>query len=109
MDISTKKCAPCEGGLSRFSMAQATEMQAKHTPEWKVVENGVKINREFKFKNFKQALAFVNKVGDVAEAEGHHPDISFGWGYANITIYTHAIGGLHENDFILASKVDRIL
>ena len=64
--------------------------------------------KEFKFNNFLESQSFVNKVGDIAEAEGHHPDISFGWGYAKIKIYTHAIKGLHESDFVLAAKVDRI-
>ena len=64
--------------------------------------------KEFKFKSFKDSQDFVNKIGDIAEAEGHHPDISFGWGYANIKIFTHAIKGLAESDFILASKIDQI-
>ena len=64
--------------------------------------------KEFKFKNFLESQDFVNKVGNIAEKEGHHPDISFGWGYAKIKIFTHAIKGLHESDFVLAAKVDRI-
>ena len=64
--------------------------------------------KEFNFKNFIGSQDFVNKVGDLAEIEGHHPDISFGWGYANVKIYTHAIGGLAESDFILAAKIDNI-
>ena len=64
--------------------------------------------KEFNFKNFKESQNFINRVGDIAELEGHHPDISFGWGYAKVKIYTHAISGLAESDFILASKIDRI-
>ena len=67
------------------------------------------LEKEFKFKNFKNSQAFVNKVGDIAEKEGHHPDIWFGWGYAKIKIFTHAIKGLHESDFILAAKIDKIV
>lgn len=76
--------------------------------DWQVEDDGKKIERKFKFKDFKEALVFVNKIGDIAEAEGHHPDIEFGWGYAEIELSTHAIGGLSVNDFIVAAKIDRI-
>jgi 4a-hydroxytetrahydrobiopterin dehydratase len=76
-------------------------------PEWKV-ENNHHLERRYKFDNFKNALEFVNRIGAVAEDEGHHPDIRFGWGYADITVYTHAIDGLTESDFILAAKIDRV-
>lgn len=108
MKLSDKKCVPCEGGVTRLNPAEAEVLRNKNTPNWKVENDNIKLFREFKFKNFKQAQEFVNKVGDIAESEGHHPDIEFGWGYARITIYTHAIGGLHENDFILAAKIDKI-
>ncbi len=74
-------------------------------PRWEIVD-WHKLKRKFKFKNFAEALAFVNRVGALAESEGHHPDIRFGWGYAEITLFTHAVGGLSENDFILAAKID---
>ncbi len=74
-------------------------------PYWQVVD-GERLSRSFKFKNFKEALTLVDRVGEVAEAEQHHPEISFGWGRATIEIWTHAIGGLTENDFILAAKID---
>lgn len=80
----------------------------KKVPGWELANGGKAIKRRFEFKNFKQALAFVNKVGEIAEAEDHHPDISFGWGYAEFLLWTHAIGGLHENDFIMASKINAI-
>ena len=67
------------------------------------------LNKKFNFKNFKESQIFINKVGEISESEGHHPDISFGWGYANIKITTHAIEGLSENDFILAAKIDQII
>ena len=80
----------------------------KEVPGWELANDGKAIKRRFKFKNFKTALAFVNKAGDIAEAEGHHPDITFGWGYAEFLLWTHAIGGLHENDFIMASKINQL-
>jgi 4a-hydroxytetrahydrobiopterin dehydratase len=78
---------------------------ASQIPEWEVVEEH-HLRRRFEFANFRAALEFVNRVGELAETEGHHPDISFGWGYCELTIYTHAINGLSESDFILAAKID---
>lgn len=106
MDLLQKKCVPCEGGLEKLNETDALQFKNKYTPNWQIIENNTKIYREFKFKNFLEAQSFVNEVGKIAEAEGHHPDIMFGWGYAKIYIQTHAINGLHENDFILASKID---
>lgn len=105
--LEQKKCVPCEGGLSPLDLKQADAM-LKEVPGWALAREGKAIQRQYKFKNFKQSLAFVNKVGEIAESEGHHPDISFGWGYADILLWTHAIGGLHENDFIVASKINQI-
>ncbi|HSR55031.1 MAG TPA: 4a-hydroxytetrahydrobiopterin dehydratase, partial [Alphaproteobacteria bacterium] len=76
------------------------------TPGWSLAQEGKRLERRFDFKNFKAALEFVNRVGEAAEQEGHHPDICFGWGYADIVFYTHKIGGLHENDFVMAAKVN---
>ena len=78
------------------------------TPNWELRDDGHRIERTFRFRNFQEALGFVRNVGDLAEAERHHPDISFGWGYATIWLRTKKIKGLHENDFIMASKIDRI-
>ena len=75
--------------------------------DWKN-ENG-KLIKLFKFKDFKEAIKFINAVGEIAESEGHHPDITYGWGYSKIVITTHAIEGLSENDFILAAKIDKII
>ncbi|MDE3016335.1 MAG: 4a-hydroxytetrahydrobiopterin dehydratase [Pseudomonadota bacterium] len=105
--LDKKKCVPCEGGLSPLTARQA-EAMLKEAPGWELVRDGKAIRRRFDFKNFKQALALVNQVGEIAESEGHHPDISFGWGYAEFLLWTHAIGGLHENDFIVASKINRL-
>ena len=77
-------------------------------PGWRLLENGTRLERQFLFQTFADALTFVNQVGAVADEEGHHPDISFGWGYANVLFYTHKIGGLHENDFIMAAKVNQL-
>ena len=79
------------------------------TPKWRLGENATQIDREFSFTDFKAALGFVDKVGALAEKEGHHPDITFGWGYAKVVLYTHKIHGLHQNDFIMAAKIDRLL
>jgi len=109
-DLSKKKCVPCEGGIPAFNKDEIHEY-LKKVNGWDARENEEKkfyLIKEFKFKNFVQSQEFVNKVGDIAENEGHHPDIWFGWGYANVKIYTHAIDGLAESDFILASKVDKI-
>ena len=77
-------------------------------PDWQAVDDARRIERHFRFTNFGKALDFVNRVGVIAEDEGHHPDIRFGWGYADISLQTHKIGGLHENDFILAAKIDAL-
>ncbi len=88
-------------------MANGVEELWKQVQEWEVVD-GHHLKRRFKFKNFAEALVFVNRVGAIAEREGHHPDISFGWGYVEITLFTHAVKGLSENDFILAAKIDKL-
>lgn len=105
--LAAKSCIACRGDVSPLSRADAEKLRAQ-TPKWHLSIDATKIERAFKFKNFKEALAFVNKVGEIAEAEGHHPDITFGWGYASIALQTHKIKGLHENDFIVAAKIDKI-
>jgi 4a-hydroxytetrahydrobiopterin dehydratase len=105
-DLASKTCVPCKGGAPPLAGVQLNAL-AKEVPEWKVV-NGHHIMRAFEFPDFKGALAFVNKVGDVAEDQGHHPDIAMGWGKAEVTIWTHKIDGLTESDFILAAKIDRL-
>lgn len=107
MELHKKKCVPCEGEIPVLKPAVSKEFQ-EQVPNWKIIKNH-HLFREFKFKNFKSALTFVNKVGAIAERENHHPNIDFTWGKVNISIYTHAINGLHSNDFILASKIDRLL
>ena len=106
-ELAQKSCVACKGGVPPLSRAEAEKLRAQ-TPEWKLSGDATKIERAFKFKNFREALAFVNRAGEIAEDEQHHPDISFGWGYATVVLQTHKIKGLHENDFIVAAKIDRI-
>ena len=108
MTLASKQCVPCTGGVPPLTMFEA-EQFAKQVPEWALSDGAHRIAREFKFKNFVDALTFVNKVGELSEQEGHHPDITFGWGYANVIFYTHKIKGLHENDFIMAAKTDQLV
>ena len=105
-NLADKKCKACELGEGKLSPADI-EAFMTHTPNWTVANNH-EIFRDFKFKNFAEAFAFVNKVGTIAESEGHHPDINFGWGYVKITLFTHAVEGLSENDFIMAVKIDQL-
>ena len=110
-DLLNKKCLPCEGGVLPFDISEIHKYQKK-IDGWDVLKNNKEIfflNKRFNFKNFLESQDFVNKVGVTSEQEGHHPDIIFGWGYAEIQITTHAIEGLSENDFILAAKIDQIL
>ena len=109
-DLSNKKCIPCEGGIPAFDIEEIHKY-LKKVNGWNVLQNKEKsyfIQKEFKFKNYSDSEKFVLEVGKIAETEGHHPDIFFGWGYASIKISTHAIKGLAESDFILAAKIDKI-
>ena len=110
-DLSKKKCMPCEGGIPPFDVSEIHNY-LKKVDGWDVKQDDLShyyLIKEFKFENFLNSQNFVNKVGEIAENEGHHPDICFGWGYAKIKIFTHAIQGLAESDFILAAKIDKIL
>lgn len=105
-ELASKTCVPCRGGVPPLA-GKELENLSKEVPQWRVV-NGHHIAREFKFPDFKQALAFVNNVGTIAEEQGHHPDIFLTWGKAEVTTWTHKIDGLTESDFILAAKIDRL-
>jgi 4a-hydroxytetrahydrobiopterin dehydratase len=107
--LADRNCVPCRGGVPPLTGAKLTELhrQLADPSQWKVVDEH-HIVRSFKFPDFKSALAFVNKVGDVAEQQGHHPDILLGWGKVAITTWTHAVDGLTESDFILAAKIDQL-
>jgi 4a-hydroxytetrahydrobiopterin dehydratase len=102
--LSNKHCVPCHGGVPRLEGDEIAPLLAQ-LEGWRVVEEH-HLSKEYEFKNFADALAFVNRVGETAEAEGHHPDVELGWGYARLKIYTHAIDGLSESDFILAARID---
>jgi 4a-hydroxytetrahydrobiopterin dehydratase len=109
MELHELKCIPCRGGDPSLTDAQIQEL-GPQVPEWKVVElDGIKrLERVFKFRNFKDALAFTVNVGELAEAEDHHPALTTEWGKVTVTWWTHAIKGLHQNDFVMAAKTDRI-
>ncbi|HIF60205.1 MAG TPA: 4a-hydroxytetrahydrobiopterin dehydratase [Rhodospirillales bacterium] len=102
-----KVCVPCRGGIPPLTTSEAKTFLLS-TVGWELKEDAKKLHRSFKFDDFQMALDFVQKVAAVAEQEDHHPDIEFGWGYANISVLTHKINGLHENDFILAAKINLI-
>ena len=109
-DLLKKKCVPCEGGVLPFDISEIHKYQKK-VDGWDILKNEKKIfylYKKYKFKNFLESQIFINKVGEISENEEHHPDILFGWGYAEIKITTHAIEGLSENDFILAAKIDQL-
>ena len=106
-ELAGKTCTPCRGGVPPLEAADA-ERYLEDVPDWQLKDDAKRIERTFWFKDFKQALAFVDRVGALAEDEGHHPDVTFGWGYATISLHTHKIKGLHENDFIMAAKFDRV-
>ncbi len=106
-NLAQKKCIACEDGTTPLNKAEATIL-LQQLSEWKLSLDAGSLLKTFAFKNFKQALAFGNQVGEIAEQEGHHPDLLIAWGKVDITLSTHAIKGLSENDFILASKIDRL-
>ena len=107
MDLINKKCVPCEvGGLPLDSDAVA--IFSRDLVDWKVIDN-TKISRTFEFKNFRESIEFVNKIAQLAESEGHHPDITIKYNIVNIELMTHAVEGLTENDFIIATKINKII
>jgi 4a-hydroxytetrahydrobiopterin dehydratase len=104
--LADKKCVPCRGGTPPLKGKELEKLQAD-VSRWRVT-NEHHLHREFRFPDFKQALEFVNRVGEIAESEGHHPDILLTWGKAEVTLWTHSIDGLTESDFIMAAKIDRL-
>lgn len=109
-DLKQQKCEACNAEAPKVTDAELAEL-IREIPDWTpVVRDGVmQLEREFKFKNFKLALAFTNKVGEIAEAEFHHPTLVTEWGKVTVTWWTHAINGLHKNDFIMAARTDSVL
>jgi len=109
-DLAKKKCVPCEGNIPPFDKSEIHKY-LKKVDGWNVEKddnNNFYLIKEFSFQNFKESQNFINKVSEIAELENHHPDLSFGWGYCKIKIFTHAIKGLAESDFVLAAKIDNI-
>jgi len=107
-DLSEKKCAPCEGGVSPLTEAQAAGLRAQLHPDWQIAADAKRLQRSFKFKDFYRTMSFVNAVAHVANSEDHHPDLQVGYNYCRLTFTTHSIGGLSHNDFICAAKIDRL-
>lgn len=108
-DLTTKKCLPCEGGVDPLTTEQAQQLIGQLADGWSLSDDGREIRREFKFDDFYQTMSFVNAVAHVANLDDHHPDMEVGWGRCLVAYSTHAIGGLSENDFICAAKIDRLL
>ena len=106
--LAEKSCTPCRGGIPPLTRAAAEEYH-RQAPEWGLLDEATRIERTYRFKNFGEAFGFVERAAALAEAEFHHPDISFGWGFATVSLRTKKIKGLHENDFIMAAKLDRIV
>ena len=108
-NLTEKQCLPCEGGVDPLTTEQAVELMGQLDEGWTLSEDGKEIARQFKFKDFYQTMSFVNAAAHVANMEDHHPDMEVGWGRCKIFYSTHAIGGLSENDFICAAKIDALL
>jgi 4a-hydroxytetrahydrobiopterin dehydratase len=107
-ELTSKHCVPCEGGVAPLTREQSSELMKQLHGEWQLNEDNKSIKRSFKFKNFYHTMSFVNAVAHVSNKEDHHPDLEVGYNYCNICYNTHAIGGLSENDFICAAKVDAL-
>ena len=110
-DLAKKKCVPCEGGVIPFDISEIHKYQKK-VDGWEIIKSEKNIFflfKKFNFKNFLESQKFINLISTISEDEGHHPDITFGWGYAEIKITTHAIEGLSKNHFILAAKIDQLI
>lgn len=106
-DLAAKTCVPCKGGVPPLGSAEIADLLAELDNQWEVIAEH-HLQKQFKFPDFRTALTFTNQVGELAEEQGHHPDIYLAWGKVEITIWTHKIDGLNESDFILAAKIDRL-
>ena len=107
-DLASMECVPCKGGIPPLTHDELEPYLADLGNDWTVVEDH-HLEKTYRFANFAEALAFTNRVGELAESVGHHPDIELSWGRVKLTVYTHKIGGLHESDFVFAAKADGVL
>ena len=105
--LAQKECVPCKGGVERLAGSALEELAKQLPPGWQVA-GGHQLEKDFRFRNFREALDFTNRIGELAEAQGHHPDIYLTWGKVKLTIWTHKVDGLTESDFILAAKADEL-
>jgi 4a-hydroxytetrahydrobiopterin dehydratase len=106
-ELAERECVPCRGGVPPLDAAEIERFLVDLGGEWRVVD-GHHLEKTYRFENFRDALAFVNRVGELAESVNHHPDIELGWGRVKLTVFTHKIDGLHESDFVFAAKSDRL-
>jgi 4a-hydroxytetrahydrobiopterin dehydratase len=106
--LASKKCVPCEGGVPALTQAEAAALRAELHHDWTLAADAKSLKRALKFKDFYRTMSFVNAVAHIANIEDHHPDLEVGYGYCRITYSTHSIGGLSQNDFICAAKIDRL-
>jgi 4a-hydroxytetrahydrobiopterin dehydratase len=107
-ELTGKKCVPCEGGVLPLTAAEALRLHAQLDPAWTIASDTKSLKRAFKFKDFHRTMSFVNAVAHIANVEDHHPDLELGYDYCRVCYSTHAVGGLSENDFICAAKIDRL-
>jgi 4a-hydroxytetrahydrobiopterin dehydratase len=105
--LAERECIPCKGGVPALSGPELDRLAGELKPGWRIVD-GHHLERDFKFQDFRGALAFTNRVGELAEAQNHHPDIYLAWGKVKLTLWTHKVDGLTESDFVFAAKVDRL-
>jgi 4a-hydroxytetrahydrobiopterin dehydratase len=107
-DLASMECVPCKGGIPPLTAEEIRPYLDDLGNDWRVVEDH-HLEKDYRFRNFREALAYTNRVGELAEDVGHHPDIELSWGRVRLTVFTHKIGGLHEADFVFAAKADRVL
>ena len=107
-ELAKKQCVPCRGGVPPLDQGEIDAIHAKLGGGWEVVD-GHHLEKEYEFKDFREALDFTNRVGELAETQGHHPDVYLAWGKVRLTIWTHKINGLTESDFVFAAKADEVL
>lgn len=107
MALTDKKCTPCQGGIPPLTQKEAESLRSS-VADWELFDKSTRIKRTFRTKDFMDAMTLAHLIGELCEEEGHHADITFGWGYCKVEFQTHKIHGLHENDFIMAAKVDQL-